>query len=203
MTEAYTLRHEIAAQLIPSGGRHPSAGWFMTISCTLSRTAAGSFIPTPVCLFALKHFQRRDGHDFIPEAYKARCPEFHCQQGRSPSRAFSPGQGVLLVDDTFRALGLTWRRFTAPGFQLPVIGIHTGSNGKTIVKEWLLYQLLQSDYRIVRSPRSYNSQIGVPLSVWQIRPRRHPGNFRGWHLSSRNGDASAGTIILQPHVRDY
>ena len=52
-------------------------------------------------------------------------------------------------------------------FSIPVIGI-TGSNGKTIVKEWL-FQLLQQDYRIVRSPKSYNSQIGVPLSVWQLK----------------------------------
>ena len=51
-------------------------------------------------------------------------------------------------------------------FDIPVIGV-TGSNGKTTVKEWL-YQLLQPDYNTVRSPRSYNSQIGVPLSVWQI-----------------------------------
>ena len=51
-------------------------------------------------------------------------------------------------------------------FDLPVIGI-TGSNGKTIVKEWL-NQLLEDRYRIVAVPRSYNSQIGVPLSVWQI-----------------------------------
>jgi alanine racemase len=50
--------------------------------------------------------------------------------------------------------------------ELPVIGI-TGSRGKTTVKEWL-YQLLKDDYRIVRSPRSYNSQIGVPLSLWDI-----------------------------------
>ncbi|HZG01079.1 MAG TPA: bifunctional UDP-N-acetylmuramoyl-tripeptide:D-alanyl-D-alanine ligase/alanine racemase, partial [Chitinophagales bacterium] len=53
-------------------------------------------------------------------------------------------------------------------FPIPVIGI-TGSNGKTIVKEWL-YQLLEADYNIVRSPKSYNSQIGVPLSVWQMAP---------------------------------
>ncbi|MDO4163258.1 MAG: bifunctional UDP-N-acetylmuramoyl-tripeptide:D-alanyl-D-alanine ligase/alanine racemase [Bacteroides sp.] len=51
-------------------------------------------------------------------------------------------------------------------FEMPVIGI-TGSNGKTIVKEWL-HQLLSPDRAIVRSPRSYNSQIGVPLSVWQM-----------------------------------
>ena len=47
-----------------------------------------------------------------------------------------------------------------------MIGI-TGSNGKTIVKEWL-YQLLSPDHNIVRSPKSYNSQIGVPLSIWQM-----------------------------------
>jgi alanine racemase len=60
-------------------------------------------------------------------------------------------------------------------FHLPVIGI-TGSNGKTIIKEWL-NQLLQDDYHIVRSPKSYNSQIGVPLSVWQIKKENNLGIF--------------------------
>jgi alanine racemase len=60
-------------------------------------------------------------------------------------------------------------------FSLSVIGI-TGSNGKTIIKEWL-YQLLQFNYNIVRSPKSYNSQIGVPLSVWQISNQHTLGIF--------------------------
>jgi UDP-N-acetylmuramyl pentapeptide synthase len=60
-------------------------------------------------------------------------------------------------------------------FTIPVIGI-TGSNGKTIVKEWL-YQLLQPDHNIVRSPRSYNSQIGVPLSIWQMNEQHTLGIF--------------------------
>lgn len=60
-------------------------------------------------------------------------------------------------------------------FSYPVIGI-TGSNGKTIVKEWL-YQLLAPDYDIVRSPKSYNSQIGVPLSVWQMSDDYNLGIF--------------------------
>lgn len=60
-------------------------------------------------------------------------------------------------------------------FTLPVIGI-TGSNGKTIIKEWL-YQLLHHQYHIVRSPKSYNSQIGVPLSVWQINQQHTLGIF--------------------------
>jgi alanine racemase len=61
------------------------------------------------------------------------------------------------------------------GFHYPVIGI-TGSNGKTIVKEWL-YQLLSNDYNIVRSPKSYNSQIGVPLSVWNMNEFHTLGIF--------------------------
>src|SRR5207253_6769229 len=71
----------------------------------------------------------------------------------------------LKVDDVLKAL----QELTAhhrKQFNIPVIGI-TGSNGKTIVKEWL-YQLLSPEYNIVRSPRSYNSQVGVPLSVWQM-----------------------------------
>lgn len=60
-------------------------------------------------------------------------------------------------------------------FNYPVIGI-TGSNGKTIVKEWL-FELLKNDYAIVRSPRSYNSQIGVPLAVWQMNEKNNLGIF--------------------------
>jgi alanine racemase len=60
-------------------------------------------------------------------------------------------------------------------FSIPVIGI-TGSNGKTIIKEWL-YQLLSPDFRIVKNPGSYNSQIGVPLSVWQMQPYHELGIF--------------------------
>lgn len=75
------------------------------------------------------------------------------------------GAAFLQVQDVLHALQLltAWHR---KQYSMPVIGI-TGSNGKTIVKEWL-YQLLQYDYNIIRSPKSYNSQIGVPLSVWQI-----------------------------------
>lgn len=75
------------------------------------------------------------------------------------------GAAFLRVQDVLHALQLltAWHR---KQYSMPVIGI-TGSNGKTIVKEWL-YQLLQYDYNIIRSPKSYNSQIGVPLSVWQM-----------------------------------
>jgi alanine racemase len=80
----------------------------------------------------------------------------------------------LIVPDTLKALQklAAWHRAQ---FSISVIGI-TGSNGKTIVKEWL-YQLLKADYNITRSPKSYNSQIGVPLSVWQLNSNHTLGIF--------------------------
>ncbi|MDQ2751869.1 MAG: bifunctional UDP-N-acetylmuramoyl-tripeptide:D-alanyl-D-alanine ligase/alanine racemase, partial [Bacteroidota bacterium] len=106
---------------------------------------------------------RRDGHDFIDELYAQGVQNFVVQH-TVEIEAF-PNANFLRVDNTLHALQqlAAWHR---NHFQYPVIGI-TGSNGKTIVKEWL-YQLLSSQYNIVRSPRSYNSQIGVPLSVWQM-----------------------------------
>lgn len=76
-----------------------------------------------------------------------------------------PDATFIVVENILHALHLLAIHHRN-SFSLPVIGI-TGSNGKTIVKEWL-YQLLQADLNIVRSPKSYNSQIGVPLSVLQI-----------------------------------
>jgi alanine racemase len=76
-----------------------------------------------------------------------------------------PSAGFIKVIDTIESL----QQLTAThrsSFKYPVIGI-TGSNGKTIIKEWL-FQLLHTHYTIVRSPKSYNSQIGVPLSIWQM-----------------------------------
>ncbi|MCQ2312632.1 MAG: alanine racemase [Paludibacteraceae bacterium] len=85
----------------------------------------------------------------------------------SAQRSFSPQGGLtfIVTDDTLVALQqlAAIRRSLFTG---PVIGI-TGSNGKTVVKEWL-YNLLKDDYTIIRSPKSFNSQIGVPLSVWQL-----------------------------------
>ncbi|MFN9109485.1 MAG: Mur ligase family protein, partial [Bacteroidota bacterium] len=77
-----------------------------------------------------------------------------------------------------------------------VIGI-TGSNGKTIVKEWL-YQLLQEDENIVRSPKSYNSQIGVPLSVWELEPEHTLGIFEAG--ISQKGEMEKLASIIQPTI---
>lgn len=106
---------------------------------------------------------RRDGHRFISEVYErgVRCfvVKYGFDTGAFPEGIFLYVQDVLTA---LQQLAAHHRR----QFTIPVIGI-TGSNGKTVVKEWL-YQLLRHDHRVVRSPRSYNSQVGVPLSVWQM-----------------------------------
>ncbi len=81
-------------------------------------------------------------------------------------------------------------------FSIPIIGI-TGSNGKTIVKEWL-FQLLSPDFNIVRSPRSYNSQIGVPLSVWQMNAQHTLAIFEAG-ISAR-GEMDALANMIQPTI---
>ena len=81
-------------------------------------------------------------------------------------------------------------------FNIPVIGI-TGSNGKTIVKEWL-YQLLHEDYNIVRSPKSYNSQIGVPLSVWQMNEQHTLGIFEAG--ISEQGEMERLEKMIRPTI---
>ena len=109
---------------------------------------------------------RRNGHTFIKELYNKGVRNFVIADRKGVEEIASyPGSNFLLVEDVLSALH-SLAAFHRQQFKIPVIGI-TGSNGKTIVKEWL-YQLLHTDYQIVRSPKSYNSQIGVPLSVWQM-----------------------------------
>jgi len=115
---------------------------------------------------------RRNAHQYIDELYRKGVSNFIISEN-VPLEKY-PKANFILVKDTLHALHMlvAWHRHQ---FNIPVIGI-TGSNGKTIVKEWL-FQLLEKDYNIVRSPKSYNSQIGVPLSVWQIQPENQLAIF--------------------------
>lgn len=122
-----------------------------------------AFSPTTSLFFAIVS-SRRDGHDFIGELYRKGVRSFVVS--RSFDEPVFKDATFIQVNDTVEALQQIAAYHRAQ-FDIPVIGI-TGSNGKTIVKEWL-FQLLHPDYAIVRSPKSYNSQVGVPLSVWQIR----------------------------------
>jgi len=117
--------------------------------------------PAQTLFFALKS-QRNDGHKYIEDLYEKGVRAFVvCHQPDVLCHEAS----FIVVSDTLKALQLL-ASYHRQQFDIPVIGI-TGSNGKTIVKEWL-YQMLSPDYSIVRSPKSYNSQVGVPLSVWQM-----------------------------------
>lgn len=107
---------------------------------------------------------RRSGQAYITEAYTMGVRSFVVQNDFSDANSF-PDANFLLVESPLKALQ-TLASAHRRNFSYPVMAI-TGSNGKTIVKEWL-YQLLGHDKRIVRSPKSYNSQIGVPLSVWKM-----------------------------------
>ncbi|ULQ54970.1 bifunctional UDP-N-acetylmuramoyl-tripeptide:D-alanyl-D-alanine ligase/alanine racemase [Flavihumibacter rivuli] len=148
--------------------------------------------PATTLFFALKS-KRRDGHDFIPSLYQQGVRNFVV----SDVTAFGeiPGSNVLVVDDVLKALQQL-ATFHREQFHIPVIGI-TGSNGKTIVKEWL-NQLLEPDQLIVRSPRSYNSQIGVPLSVWAMTSAHRLGIFEAG--ISQPGEMAALAGIIQPTI---
>ena len=101
----------------------------------------------------------------------------------------------ILVNNTLTALQqlAIYKRSLYHG---PVIGI-TGSNGKTVVKEWL-YQLLKEDYHITRSPKSYNSQIGVPLSIWQLSDKTELAIFEAG--ISEQGEMQRLQAIIQPTI---
>jgi len=118
--------------------------------------------------------ERNDGHRFIPELVKrgVRCfmvskqvppsplKGEHSREGGSKSPSGNLGVTYILVPDTMAALQKL-AAYHRNQFSYPVIGI-TGSNGKTIVKEWL-YQLLSPDINVIRNPKSSNSHVGVPL----------------------------------------
>lgn len=132
--------------------------WLLTDSRSLG-------FPEETLFFALVT-GRGDGHRYIADLYNRGVRHFVVSVYPSGEMLQTmPEANFLVVDDTLVALQLLAEKHRAQ-YQIPVVGI-TGSNGKTVVKEWLS-QLLGADLRVARSPRSYNSQIGVPLSVWQM-----------------------------------
>lgn len=148
------------------------------------------YSPATSLFFALKG-ARRNGHHFIAEVYKKGVRNFVVSE--NPDFSVYADAHFILVPDTLEALQQL-AGFHRKQFNIPVIGI-TGSNGKTIVKEWL-YQLLQEDYNIVRSPKSYNSQIGVPLSVWQMSEKHTLAIFEAG--ISKPGEMAKLEKIIQP-----
>ena len=142
-----------------------------TVNYLLTDSRSLSY-PLETLFFALET-THNDGHKYIPDLYKSGVRNFVIQHN-IPEQPEMIDANFLLVDNSLAALQQL-AAYHKSQFNIPIIGI-TGSNGKTIVKEWL-YQLLNKDFNIVRSPRSYNSQTGVPLSIWQLEEKTELGLF--------------------------
>lgn len=150
---------EQVAHLVGAEGRILKGG---RIAALLTDSRRLSF-PETTLFFALKT-ATNDGHRYIDELYRMRVRNFVVE--KMPDNASSmPDASFLVVKSPLEALARL-AAFHRSRFGIPVVGI-TGSNGKTMVKEFL-YHLLGGRMNVVRSPRSYNSKIGVPLSVWEM-----------------------------------
>ena len=127
--------------------------------------------PEETMFFAIKT-RHGDGHNYIHELYSRGVRNFVVSNLEHLETLADAN--FIVTYDTLAALH-TLATLHRAKFDIPVIGI-TGSDGKTIVKEWL-YQLTAGNYNVTRSPRSYNSQIGVPLSVWMLNETSTLGIF--------------------------
>jgi Alr-MurF fusion protein len=149
-------------------------------------------MPAVSLFFAIKG-QRHDGHRYLQQVYDAGVRHFVVQApvntDAMPEANFLRVPQVL---DALQGLCAAHRR----RFGIPVIGI-TGSNGKTIVKEWL-YQLLAPEFHILHSPKSYNSQTGVPLSVWPLRDTHTLAIFEAG--ISQTGEMARLADIIRPDI---
>ena len=143
--------------------------------------------------FALKT-KRNDGHKYIPELYERGVRNFVVSDLPEELENYADAN-FLQVAHPLKALQRLAEKYRAR-FDIPVVGI-TGSNGKTVVKEWL-YQLLSPERIITRSPRSYNSQIGVPLSVWLMNETTELGIFEAG--ISEMGEMEALQSIIRPTI---
>lgn len=147
------------------GNCESNVDWLLTDSRSLCFAEETLF-------FALKS-KRNDGHKYITDLYERGVRNFVVSDLPQNMDAYTDAN-FLQTDNPLKALQKLAEKHRAK-FDIPVVGI-TGSNGKTVVKEWI-YQLLSPDHIVTRSPRSYNSQIGVPLSVWLMNEKTEVAVF--------------------------
>ncbi len=169
------------------GDRDSNIGFILTDSRSLC-------FPEETLFFALKS-ERNDGHNYIPELYRRGVRNFVVSLVPKGYASDYPEANFLKVVNTLEALQRLAERHRDE-FNIPIVGI-TGSNGKTMVKEWL-HQLLSPTMFVTRSPRSYNSQIGVPLSVWLMDEQTQVGVFEAG--ISQPGEMLALRDIIQPTI---
>lgn len=171
----------VGAQIVGEGTF--DVEWILTDSRSLC-------FPETTMFFALRT-ERGDGHRYVRDLYERGVRVFVVSSLQDDLY----GAVQLLVKDTLSALQRLAERHRE-SFSIPVIGI-TGSNGKTVVKEWL-YQMLSPDMTVTRSPRSYNSQIGVPLSVWALNEKSEVAIFEAG--ISMPGEMSSLQRMIQPTI---
>ena len=164
-------------------------GWLLTDSRSLC-------FPEETLFFALKS-ARNDGHRYIEDLYRRGVRNFVVESNSKFSVLNSQFEDAnfLIVPSPLEALQRLAERHRDE-FDCPIVGI-TGSNGKTMVKEWL-YQLLSPQMTVTRSPKSYNSQIGVPLSIWLLNDQTQVGLFEAG--ISEPGEMDALHDIIQPTI---
>lgn len=167
---------------------------FKDLSISELSTDSRKIIKAEDTLFFALETKQNDAHKFIPELYDKGVRSFVVSKVYEEWVKFSDAN-FLIVPNPLKALQRIATHHRKE-FDCTVIGI-TGSNGKTIVKEWL-YQLLSEDYNIVRSPRSYNSQIGVPLSVWEMSEEHNLAIFEAG--ISQLDEMEALEQIIQPTI---
>ena len=161
--------------------------WLLTDSRSLA-------FPESTLFFALRT-RLGDGHLYIADLYRRGVRNFVVGTVPQGHESLYPEANFLLVVSPLKALQRLAERHREE-FDVPVVGV-TGSNGKTVVKEWL-YQLLAPSHHVTRSPRSYNSQVGVPLSVCQLNEHSQVGVFEAG--ISQPGEMAALRAIIQPTI---
>lgn len=169
------------------GDSESNVRWILTDSRSLC-------FPEETLFFAIRS-GRNDGHKYIADLYRHGVRNFVVEELPQNWNEEYPEANFLKVPFALEALQRLAERHRDE-FNIPVVGI-TGSNGKTVVKEWL-YQLLSPSMAVTRSPRSYNSQIGVPLSVWLLNEQSEVGVFEAG--ISQPGEMDALRDIIQPTV---
>ncbi len=169
------------------GNAEARIDWLLTDSRSLA-------FPETTLFFALRT-PVGDGHKYIPDLYRRGVRNFVVGTVPENHETDYPDANFLRVLSPLKALQRLAERHREE-YVLPVIGI-TGSNGKTVVKEWI-YQLLMLSMNVTRSPRSYNSQVGVPLSVWLLDERSRIGVFEAG--ISQPGEMQALRAIIQPTI---
>lgn len=162
-------------------------GWLLTDSRSLC-------FPEETLFFALRS-ERNDGHNYVRELYRRGVRNFVVENVPREAANDYVDANFLKVVNTLAALQRLAERHRDE-FDIPVVGI-TGSHGKTMVKEWL-YQLLSPQMAVTRSPRSYNSQIGVPLSVWLLGEHTDVALFEAG--ISKPDEMPALRDIIQPTI---